>query len=211
MGRKKFHLVVRKNERRRRAAAVKPELKVSVCRVKLPVKDVSHMSGQLLQSLPPQWIVQNAERKIIICQLDATVEPPMLRYSITVRENFTWLFTAFGNSISPQSCRMLAGLSDRLNSVKKVMQVISIIGKCRLCAGNSESKFLEVAKRCDGIFKDHCGKHHTICRCSMCTTLPHYLILSSGIVSVKCYWVLMAGTINASGALGTTALYTPWA
>ena len=68
------------------------------------------------------------------------------------------LVSAFGYSVTPQSCHMLAGTPLILESAYKITQLISLIDNGRICEGNSDSKFLEVAKRRDGIFKNHSGK-----------------------------------------------------
>ena len=61
MGRKKFHLVVRKNEERKKYATL-TSLIVSVPTAKLPVQDLGTMVSQLKTSnaLPQTWIVQAA-------------------------------------------------------------------------------------------------------------------------------------------------------
>ena len=45
-----------------------------------------------------------------------------------------------------------------LNSVEKVVQFVFTVEHCKVCEANSDEKFLEVAKRRDGIFKDQSGK-----------------------------------------------------
>ena len=164
MGRKKFRLIARKNEK---CALAKPVLTVSVPRSKLPVESIDGMSAQLSLALPPPWIAQaagfeQADRRIILCQLDTTTLAPTLRHSITIRSNFTWLLSVHGKNISPQSCRVLAASPSLLNSVDRVVQLISLIEQSRICEGNSESKFLDVAKRRDGVFKDQSGKLYSI-------------------------------------------------
>ena len=69
-------VVYRKNSERRRIAAAKLELKLSIPRPKLPVKDYHHMSVQLSLCFPP-WFVQKAEGKVILGQLDTSTESPM--------------------------------------------------------------------------------------------------------------------------------------
>ena len=126
------------------------------------------MVSQLKTSnaLPQTWIVQAAvaespeetSTKIVVCCLETSRGNPVVKYSITLREDFTWLISAFGYSVTPQSCHLLAGTPLILESAYKTTQLISLIDHGRICEGNSDSKFLEVAKRRDGIFKNHSGK-----------------------------------------------------
>ena len=107
MGRKKFHLVVRKNEERKKYATLN-SLIVSLPTAKLPVQDLGTMVSQLKTSnaLPQTWIVQAAvaaspegtSTKIVVCCLETSHENPVVKYSITLREDFTWLVSAFGHS-----------------------------------------------------------------------------------------------------------------
>ena len=155
---------MRKNEERKKYATL-TSLIVSVPTAKLPVQDLGTMVSQLKTSnaLPQTWIVQEAaaaspeetSTKIVVCCLETSRGNPVV---ITLREDFTWLVSAFGYSVTPQSCHLLAGTPLILESAYKITQLISLIDHGRICEGNSDSKFLEVAKRCDGIFKNHSGK-----------------------------------------------------
>lgn len=218
MGRKKFRMVVRKNEERKRARPA--ELKVSISKSTLPVESIDDLLAQLAMPLP--WIVQAeaVHGKLIICQLDATTEPPTVRYSITIRENFTWLLSVHGNNVSPLSCHALAGFPDNLDSVAKVMQITSVVQHSRICVGNSDSRFLDVARRRDGVFKDHSGKADSvqlscitvILNCKQAPRLWHALILQrsnflpSGIANVRCCCVPTAEMTDAINAPSIAAL-----
>ncbi len=167
MGRRKFRLVVRKNgEREKHAAVTATSLVVSIPRSKLPAQNLDSMKSQLSSCnvLPHSWITQAtagieaAASKIVLCCLETASETPVIRHSITIREDFTWLVSVYSHSVTPQSCHALAELPVRLDSVDKIKDVVSTIEHSRICDGNSESKFLDVAKRRDGVFKDHSGK-----------------------------------------------------
>ena len=158
MGRKKFHLVVKKKEERKKYATL-TSLIVSVPTAKL------HL-GTMVSQLPHTWIVQaevaaspkETSTKIVVCCLETSSGNPVVKYSITLREDFSWLVSAFGYGVTPQSCHLLASTPLILESAYKITQLISLIDHGTICEGNSDSKFLEVAKRRDGIFKNHSGK-----------------------------------------------------
>ena len=163
MGRKKFHLVVRKNgERKRYTKFSPPSMIVSIPKAQLPACDLPSLAFQLRDELPKAWSLTTSSRKddekIILYSLETSSLNPILRYSITIRECFTWYVSAFGCNISPQSCRVLCDTHDKLNTLSKVKKLMSVIDCCKVCEGNSDAKFMEVAKRRDGIFNDPSGK-----------------------------------------------------
>ena len=122
------------------------------------------MVSQLKTSnaLPQTWIVQTAvaaspekkSMKIVVCCLETSSGNPVVKYSITLSEDFTWLVSAFGYSVTPQSCHLLAGTPLILESANKITQLISLIDHGRICEGNTDWRLL----RRDGIFKNHSDK-----------------------------------------------------
>ena len=110
MGRKKFRLVVRKNEERRKCAAAPTSLVMSISTAKLPVQSLDAMAAQLAatKALPPSWIVQaptagltEPSRKMVICCLETASETPAIRHSITLREDLLiyWCFQVLSESV----------------------------------------------------------------------------------------------------------------
>ena len=178
MGRNKFHLVARKNQERKKYAATKPVcLEVSIPRAKLPFHNIASLDCQLraLNALPPSWTLSTGSNEagmtIVLCCLDACHEPPTIRYSITVRQDFTWLLNVMGKTVVPNSCRALSttplrlsGVVDnalqelRFNSVHELVQLTLVVETCKVCEGNLDDKFMEVAKRRDGVFKNSDGE-----------------------------------------------------
>ena len=171
MGRKKFLLVVRKNRSRR---ANPYPLDVSIPKARLPAPDLSSLDNRLQSStIGNSWRVTTGfdeeGRKIVLYCLEMSRESPIIRSSITIRQNFTWQLSVFSIIITPRLCRALIGTPDCLDSVDKVIQMISLIEKCKIRQGNADDKFIEVAKRRDGIFKSHSGK---ACMHACTTLLP---------------------------------------
>ncbi|SMN02646.1 hypothetical protein SPONN_1546 [uncultured Candidatus Thioglobus sp.] len=180
MGRKKFRFVVRKNEERKKYTAA-TSLAISIPKTKLPAQSLSSLECQLctLKVLPSSWTLttstdEGGMKKVVLCSLETARDPPIVRYSVTIREDFTWVFSAYGYHVLSQFCRMFSNFPVLLQSVDEVVQVVSVTDVCKVCEGNADAIFLEVAKRRDGVFKDHSGK--TIAsvsdQCSKGTSLP---------------------------------------
>lgn len=174
MGREKFRLVARKNAERKKYA-VATSLVVSINRAKLPAPNLSLLETQLstFDVLPSSWTVtismdEEAGRKIFLCCLETGRETPIIKYSFTIRENFTWFLRVFANCVVPKFCCVLSNAPDVLDSIDKVMQIISIVEHCKICEGNSDDRFMEVAKRREGVFKNRSGK----------TKIYHYIASS---------------------------------
>jgi len=161
MGRK-LRLVARKNGERKRCAKMTPALTISITKALIPVPDINSLSSHLCKMLPSTWSLSNGlkeeREKIILYSLETSGPNPILRYSITIQECFSWNMSAFGFTVSPQLCRVLSTTPDKLDNVHMVKQFISVIDCCKVCEGNSDETFMEVAKRRDDIFKDQSGK-----------------------------------------------------
>ena len=161
MGRKKFRLITRKCESRKKHPCI-----VSISRTKLPLHDLAALEAQIRScgALSNSWTIttgvdSDGGNKLFLCFLETTREAPLLKYSITIKEDFSWNLIVFERSVNKRLCRALSSNGSLLNSVDKVAFLISTLTVCKLCAGNSEEKFLLVAKRRDGTFMDHSGNY----------------------------------------------------
>lgn len=91
--------------------------------------------------LPHSWtlttdIREDASRKLILCSVDACREFPMVRSSIAVEEDFNWFLSVFGKNITPEHCRALHNNLASLDSVNKVVRLVSLVDSCKVCEGN---------------------------------------------------------------------------
>lgn len=176
MGRKKFRLITRKCESRKKHPCI-----VSISRAKLPLQDLAALEAQIRSSgvLPDSWTIttgvdSDGGHKLFLCFLETTREAPLLKYSITIKEDFSWNLIVFERSVNKRLCRALSSNGSQLNLVDKVVYLISTLKVCKLCTGNSDQKFLLVAKRRDGTFMDHSGNHYLasfVCTIKTCCLL----------------------------------------
>ena len=82
------------------------------------------------------WIVQAAvaaspqetSTKIVVCCLETSLVTPakVINY---LEGRFTWLVSAFGDSVTPQSPHLLAGTPLILESAYKITQLVSLIAE----------------------------------------------------------------------------------
>jgi len=75
-------------------------------------------------------------RKVILCFLDACHEFPTVRYSIAVQEDFNWLLSVFCKNVTPEHCHALRNNLASLDSVNKVVRLVSLVDSCKVCEGN---------------------------------------------------------------------------
>lgn len=176
MGRRKFRLVSRKNAEKSTVPTsmevsiplpvINPmSLEITIPRAKLPVRDLSSLKTQLhqfLQTSPWTFTTANdaegALTKLALCFLETGREPPVLRYSVSIQGDFTWTLGVFGRIVDPKLCHTLSGLPQLINSADRAVQFLSWTENCKVCVGNSDPKFMEVAERREGSFKDFNGK-----------------------------------------------------
>lgn len=113
MGRKKFRLIIRKNEERKKyATSTATSLVVFIPKRKLPALNLDSMRSLLSSSgvLPHSVIVQTTPagseaeaEKIVLCCLETASETPVIKYSVTITDDFTWVLSVHGNSVTPQT------------------------------------------------------------------------------------------------------------
>lgn len=159
---RKFRLVARKNAERKRYHS----FSITIPKTKLPVKHLASLKSQLspiIESSP--WTLtastdEGKSQRIILCLHEADRESPVLRFSLIIRDDFTWVLSFTGQVIDSQSCRALSNAPRLLDCADTVVQFLSLVQHCKVCEGNMDEKFMEVAKRRDGIFKDHSGKEY---------------------------------------------------
>ena len=146
MGHRKFRMVARKNAEKKQheKSAQLSSLVVSFSKSKLPAPDLFSLVTRLLslRALPHTWTLTSTTdepcRKLILCSLDASRDPPILRYSISIRDDFTWLVSVYGRTITHQSSCALTSVPEVLDSVDKVAHLLSTLDRCRVCEGNPE-------------------------------------------------------------------------
>ena len=164
MGRKKkFQFIVRKNATRKKYPS-STALKVTINKSLLPLRNLLALRAQLsrfIQSSP--WSLttgrdEDGKQKIVLCYLEPDKVPPVIRYSVVMREDFTWILSAFGQLVDPQFCRVCRGTPSSLDSTDKVKRFLALIERCKICPGNMDEKFMEATERRGGVFKDHSGK-----------------------------------------------------
>ncbi len=70
---------------------------------------------------------------------------------VTIFSDFSWTVRR-GQCVVP-----LDGIADKLNSVQGIIEILSLLDARKLCAGNDDEKFLELAAWREGKFMDLSG------------------------------------------------------
>ena len=81
---------------------------------------------------------------------------PSVLYTVTVSSDFTWNARR-GDRTVPSNCGMLDGVPCELHSVESVISLLTQLEMCKLCSGNNDAKFLELAAKRQGKFMDQSG------------------------------------------------------
>ena len=131
------------------------------CNVSLPISaytagEVS--SIQCLQtricalSLPSLWIDAFDDSsaphlslcKLVRCQSTAQVE---VTYTLTIDESFEWCLSLFSHRLDPTSYASLSHTPLSLRAVDQVFQLLATLDSMKICIGNPEQKFVDLATR----------------------------------------------------------------
>ncbi len=98
-------------------------------------------------SLPPSWIVASTE-PLTLCKLRVQQEGQASRADVTttisISSQLGWTVFHSGKELTPTSCSLLSELPFELTSVTAVRHLITCLDSTKMCAGNSDEKFLKL-------------------------------------------------------------------
>lgn len=155
MGKRKFHFVAIKNSERKKYR----RLVVSVPKVQLPSPSIETLHSQLLSSVSTNWTLtmsSEPDKNLILSHIvQSPDKTPIIRYSVTIKEDFSWSMNVMGRAVS--QCSLIHHIPPALTSVSEVLNLISIIEKSKICFGNHEESFIQAAMRREGIFRNKDG------------------------------------------------------
>ncbi len=99
-----------------------------------------------VQSLPPHWFLSSSDASLSLFKIQHQKDTTAIEVSVHIDEHLQWSITISGKNLTPVNSPALAQISSGLGSISYVMQLLALLDSCRLCTGNSEQKFLDVAK-----------------------------------------------------------------
>ena len=128
-----------------------------------PAPHVAALQSRLsaTRALPSTWVLaEQVSTGIVLYRLTCqpVVLTPDLRFSLTIDKDFSWTLCVSSSIVPPQSCPVLTSMPSALTSVAEVAGLLHIVKSSTICTGNSDEKFMELATRRGGIFKNRSGK-----------------------------------------------------
>ncbi len=162
MGGRKFRLSVRKyNEKKEPLSLIVTieltkdltVLKVSLPReLYCPVETLSTLKAQLTsQPLPPQWFFSPSGASICLFKIQHQESAVEISFSVSIDEHLQWSVTIGDRTLSPVNSPTLASVPSILGGISHVLQLFTFLDSCRPCTGNSEQKFMDVARHRESI------------------------------------------------------------
>lgn len=126
-----------------------------------PASSMDELFQTLKQSsmLPAEWMCSLLSSKLALFKL-ALVPPMMIAdvtMMLTISADGTWLLTVGRKQALVSQCPVLEEVPTRLLSVEEIVRMLSALEKARLCVGNPDEKFKDLAKKRDGEFRNHAG------------------------------------------------------
>lgn len=216
MGGRKHLLSVRKYQERRKpyplVVSIKLTREISVLTLSVPrelymtcqVDTLLALKARLgVHSLPPCWFQSSSDGSLSLFKIRQQKYATTVEVSVHIDEHLRWRINILDKSLSPLNSPVLAHISPVLSSVSYVMELISLLESCRLCIGNHEQKFLDVAKHRQALQKGNeavylcemnimsafCTVGQTAAVCSKEATVRHkdcHLLVSPNSISLRC-------------------------
>ena len=181
MGKRKLRFAAKKNYERKKwptpllvsipLESIKPPSLV----VSLPVSAYTSSevgNPSLLQSrpersclLPSGWrfgdehtsALQLSSLSLILHKVPVFGASAGIVYTLVITQNLMWELR-LGESIISQGIELLRDFSPAIATVNQVLELLTCLDEAGVCAGNDDSKFLELAATHKGSFKDASGK-----------------------------------------------------
>ena len=75
--------------------------------------------------------------------------------ALSISESFHWTLTYNGCSITRESCLVLSNFPEHINSVETLLQVLCKINNAKMCEGNPNQSFVQLAHK--GVFLNQSG------------------------------------------------------
>ena len=159
MGGRRNRLSVRKYQESKKPLSlivtIKLTKEISVLTISLPrelymtcpVKTLPAMKARLeTTSLPPQWFLLSASASLSIFKCQHEGRAVEVFCTVNIDEQLHWSVNIHGRNLTLVNSFTLAYLPSVLSSISCMSQILALLDSCRLCIGNSEKKFLEVAR-----------------------------------------------------------------
>lgn len=141
------------------------ELTVSLPRehfVAVPASILSVLYTRLteLQSLPSAWMDATVgTEEVTLCRISnhSTALTPVIRFTLKIATDFTWILLFSNQRIETDRCPTLASKEPLLRSPANVADLTAAIDGSCLCVDNPDDRFRPLLA-CHGVFMDQHGK-----------------------------------------------------
>ena len=117
-----------------------------------PVGSLSALKARFeTQSLPAQWFLSSSYSSLSLFKIQHQQGNVEASCTVSIDETLQWSVSICGRTVTPMNSLALSSIPSVLNSTSCVLRLLALLDSCRLCAGNSEEKLLEVARHRESI------------------------------------------------------------
>ncbi len=148
---------------------------------------IQSLLNRLLRiELLPHWVTATESGPLIhqltLCKLrqQQVADPVSVIFTLAIGESFQWNLMFVHHNIDGLRDRVLAGTPPSLRTVHHVLQLLSRLDSSKICVGNPEERFLEVASH--RVEHTASGEYSSIidsvCRVQVCIQVCTYTLNS---------------------------------
>ena len=124
------------------------------------------------------WVDCTSQSGKFACYKPATAKSP-LEVCWTLHKDFSWELRCCGQLVQLKSCALLQRIPSVVTTVSGVEQALLLLQHSRICSGNSDEKFLALARTRRGQFMDSTGVYTFILHFSECVYCPCSIIIKN--------------------------------
>lgn len=112
-----------------------------------PVSTLAVLKARLEEKpLLPHWFLSGSTSALSLFKIDHQHGAVEATFTVCIDEHLQWSVNISSRNFTPLNNPALASIPPVLASVSSVMQLFALLDSCRMCMGNSEQKFLDVAR-----------------------------------------------------------------
>ncbi len=169
----------------------------------LPLRTLSAFRSRIMTVplLPAGWVdATQSEGELALCCFSHSAAPtPSIRFTIIIKENFTWTIFFRAQRVETNSSLVLQDVPPILNSLNDVACLITVIDSSKLCVGNPDDRFIPLLHQRGEISRTDVVCMYTCTYILVCCILPVLLYpIGTQIVATQDHPIFGTPTIRHS-------------
>ena len=130
--------------------------RITSLRISIPIKKIQLNQKMFRKSikscLPDRWSIVENTSNTVLCYLQQNTTDPQILFTVTIYQNFQYHMKAFNHQYINLPKQFIT------DNATALTDLLTYITSLKVCPGNPDAKFLELAEQKGGAFTDMHGE-----------------------------------------------------